>query len=231
MSLPLYISVPHAGTDVVPELLHLAALSPEEILAERDTGADAIYFPLREQAAGFLTTDIARVMVDLNRAPGDIGGNGVIKSHTCMNVPVFRDFPDPELIRDILTSYYYPYHEKLSAGARISSVQLGIDCHTMSATGPPVGPDPGRARPLVCLSNGGNTCPEPWLEIMAACFAGVFGEPVAINTPFRGGYIIRAHAGEMPWLQLEISQTAAFSDDFKSDCVLEGLQTFCHTVF
>ena len=107
---------------------------------------------------------------------------------------------------------------------------LGIDCHTMSVIGPPLAPDPGRKRPLVCISNGDGTCPEEWINVLARCFASVFKEKVAINKPFRGGYITRSHGIEMPWVQIEISQTRAYSNAFKRNCVLEVLRRFCHTV-
>ncbi|KPJ97404.1 MAG: hypothetical protein AMJ60_11300 [Desulfobacterales bacterium SG8_35] len=230
MRLPLYISVPHAGTRLPPEVGDLCILPREDLLADYDEGADSIYSPLQEYVTGFSTSHIARSLIDLNRAPHEIGGDGVIKNQTCRNVPIYRKFPDEKLIQTLLARYYMPYHEKLSAGADISSIKLGIDCHTMAAIGPPVGPDPGRERPLVCLSNGSGTCPEEWIHGLANCFASIFGKKVAINTPFRGGYITRAHAAEMPWLQLEISQTHEYSNEFKRDCVLEGLKRFCNTV-
>jgi formiminoglutamase len=230
MRLPLYISVPHAGTRVPPEVKDLCTLSRQDILADYDTGADAIYSPLQDHATDFSTTDIARSLVDLNRAPDDIGGHGVIKNHTCRNVPVYSTFPDEQLIQTLLARYYVPYHEKLSAGAGSSSIKLGIDCHTMSHIGPPIGPDPGQERPLVCVSNADETCPEEWISGLARCLASVFKEKVAINKPFRGGYITRSHGAEMPWVQIEISQTSAYSDALKRNCVLEGLQRFCHTV-
>ena len=230
MRLPLYISVPHAGTRVPPEVQDLCALRRPDILADYDAGADAIYSPLQDHAAGFSTTDIARSLVDLNRAPDDLGENGVIKTHTCRNVPVYRTFPDEKLIRKLLACYYIPYHEKLSSGADTSSIKMGIDCHTMSVIGPSLAPDPGRKRPLVCISNGDGTCPEEWINVLARCFASVFKEKVSINKPFRGGYITRAHGVEMPWVQVEISKTRAYSNAFKRNCVLEVLRRFCHTV-
>ena len=229
MKLPLYISVPHAGTRVVPELQDLCILRREDILADHDAGAASIYSPLRDHVDGFRTADFSRSLVDLNRAPDDIGGYGVIKSHTCWNVSVYSKFPDDTLIRGVLGRYYFPFHKALSAAAKTGRIRLGIDCHTMSAIGPPVGPDPGRKRPVVCLSNRDGTCPEEWLRILARCFTEVFGEKAAVNTPFRGGYIIGSHAAEMPWVQLEISQTDAYPHAFKSNCVLEGLYRFCHT--
>ena len=42
-------------------------------------------------------------------------------------------------IQAVLDRYYFPYHEKLSCGGSIKDIRLGIDCHTMAATGPPIG--------------------------------------------------------------------------------------------
>lgn len=227
MKLPLFISVPHAGTLIPPEVMNLSILHPQDILADHDAGAYSIYFALEDYAVGFCTTAIARSMVDLNRSPEEIGGDGVIKSHTCWNVPVYSNFPDENLIRDMLDKYYFPYHEKLTAAASHRGIRLGIDCHTMSAVGPPVGPDPGQERPLICVSNADGTCPREWITALAKCLEEVFRERVAINIPFRGGYITRFHAAEMPWLQVEISRTSSYSNEEKRACLLDGLERFC----
>jgi len=229
MKLPLFISVPHAGPHIPPEVRDLCLLRRQDILADYDAEARFIYFTLEKYAAGFCTTEIARSVVDLNRAPDNIGNDGVIKSHTCWNVPVYRKFPDKKLIAVLLERYYFPYHKKLSAAGYNQAIRLGIDCHTMSAVGPPIGPDPGRERPLVCVSNADGSCPQEWIISLANCFGEVFKEKIAVNTPYQGGYITRTHAAEMPWLQIEISQTRTYSNDFKKNCLLEGLQRFCNT--
>jgi formiminoglutamase len=231
MKLPLLISVPHGGMNVPPEVSDICTLSKEDIAADSDEGAAAIYSNLKQHCEAYLTSDIARAVIDLNRPPDDIGGDGVIKSHTCWNVPIYRNFPDDALIQVLLARYYFPYHKKLSAGAGNNAIKLGIDCHTMSASGPPVGPDPGQSRPLACISNADGTCPQEWITALAGCFTSVFKDRVTINTPFRGGYITRSHAAEMPWLQIEISRTGTYPNEFKRDCVHEGLHRFCHTVF
>ncbi|MGW8287096.1 MAG: N-formylglutamate amidohydrolase [Desulfobulbales bacterium] len=231
MKLPLFISIPHAGTHIPPEVRDLCILQQHDILADYDAEAEVIYTALEEQVAGCCTTDIARSLIDLNRAPDHLGGDGVIKSHTSWNIPVYRQFPDDNLIRVLLEKYYFPYHEKLSLANSNRFVRLGIDCHTMSALGPPAAPDPGRERPLVCLSYGDGTCPEEWIKRLASYFSASFNDKVSINSPFRGGYIIRKHASELYWVQIEISQTMAYSVEFKKNCLLEGLQHFCHTMF
>ena len=97
-------------------------------------------------------------------------------------------------IETLLDRYHRPYHRTLDRPASTGSFRLGLDCHTMAATGPPVGPDPGAKRPLVCLSNADGTCPSEWLVALADCFRRAFDtDDVRINEPFRGGHIIRRH--------------------------------------
>jgi N-formylglutamate deformylase len=231
MKFPLLVSVPHAGERVPPEVKDICILSREDILADGDEGAREIYSVLKDLCETFITTDIARALIDLNRAPDDIGGDGVIKSHTSWNVPVYSSFPDKALVQTLLNRYYLPYHKKLSTNGAKQRIKLGIDCHTMSVVGPPVAPDPGRERPFVCLSNAEGTCPAAWIKCLADSFAQVFRDKVTINNPFKGGYITRQHAAEMYWLQIEISRTQNYSATFKRNGLVQALQLFCRTVF
>ena len=104
---------------------------------------------------------------------------------------------------------------------------LGIDCHTMAAKGPPIGPDPGKERPLVCLSNADGTCPQSWMESLARYLEQVFETEISINFPFTGGYIIRSHAAELPWVQIEFSRTPIFSTVEKQRRLLAALEKWC----
>jgi N-formylglutamate deformylase len=126
----------------------------------------------------------------------------------------------------LLDRHYRPYHTSLTESAR-SGVRLGVDCHTMAAKGPPIGPGPGVERPWICLSNGEGTCPQDWIGSLAGCFARAFGHEVNINDPFKGGYIIRAHAHELPWVQLELSRAPFMSNDEKRRWVRAALQDWC----
>jgi N-formylglutamate amidohydrolase len=51
----------------------------------------------------------------------------------------------------------------------------------------------------------------------------VLGDHVTLNEPFRGGYITRHHASEMPWLQLELSRAPFATNAEKRGAVLEAL--------
>lgn len=225
MTLPLLLSVPHAGWRVPPEAKPYCILSETDLLEDGDGGAAEIY-ALKAEAAAFVTTEIARAVVDLNRAEDDRCPDGVVKTHTCWNIPVYRPFPPDDVIEALLAQYYRPYHQRLAELAR-SGVQLGVDCHTMAAEGPPVGPDPGATRPRVCLSNADMSCPRDWIESLLVCFQKQFGVDVRVNDPFRGGFITRSHSAEMPWVQVELSRGPFFTNADKREKVLAALTEWC----
>lgn len=222
MKLPILLSIPHAGRQIPPEAVPYCQLTSEEIAADGDEGA-AEFYNIKEHVAAFVTTEIARAIVDMNRAEDDRHTDGVVKTHTCWNVPVYHTFPPPEVVERLLERYYHPYHAQLTALA--TAVRLGIDCHTMAPVGPPVAPDPGAERPRVCLSDReGVSLPPGWLDALASCFTAAFDASVALNQPFHGGYTIRAHCHEIPWVQLEVSRAPFLSNADKSHRTLKALR-------
>jgi formiminoglutamase len=222
--LPLLLSVPHGGERIPPEVEEICILTPQQVLEDGDEGAREIY-DLEEHVAGFVTTDIARAIVDLNRAEDDFSRDGVIKTHTCWDVPVYRSAPPAETTERLIQKYYLPYHQRLRHLAA-GEARLGIDCHTMAAHGPPVGPDTGRERPHLCLSDADGTLPQEWFALLADCLETAFGTRPSLNEPFRGGYIIRSHAAELPWVQLEISRAAFMPFGDKRERFLEAIRSF-----
>lgn len=229
MTLPLAVSVPHAGWRIPREADRYCILTQREVEEDGDVGAREIYAILEDEVARFTTTDIARAIIDLNRAVDDRRPDGVVKTHTCWNVPVYEPFPPEEIVEELLELYYHPYHARLSAFAK-APVKIGLDCHTMAAEGPPVGPDPGVIRPRVCLSNADGTCPQEWIEAMRDAFVGTFGEDVRVNDPFQGGYITRSHAKEMPWMQIELSRGSFMTNEEKGRAVSTALRAWCAAV-
>ncbi len=229
MTLPLLISVPHAGLWVPPEAEPYCSLRPHEILEDGDVGAAEIFWPLEPHVAAFVTTDVARAIVDLNRAEDDRRKDGIVKTHTCWDVPVYRR-PLPETVAtSLIERYHRPYHERLAALAA-TGVRVGLDCHTMAAKGPPVGPDPGRERPAVCLGNADGTCPDEWVEALARCFERAFEAPATVNDPFAGGHIVRSHAAELPWIQVELSRGPFLSNGEKATRTLAALRDWWEAI-
>jgi N-formylglutamate amidohydrolase len=208
-----------------PEVGDLCVLTTKEIIEDSDEGASEIYFPLQREVSALVTTVVARAIVDMNRPEDDRRKDGVIKTHTCWNVQIYSEFPSPERITAVIETFYKPYHARLTEYAR--TAKLGVDCHTMAAHGPPVGPDPGKERPAICMSNAASTCPMEWITSLAACFEEVFEKEVSINNPFKGGFIIRSHARELPWVQLELSRDPYVANKEKSTRVLKALEKWC----
>jgi formiminoglutamase len=222
MTLPFLLSVPHAGLRIPGEVKALCILSKDDIVKDGDEGAAEIYLPLADRVTALVTTDIARAVVDMNRAEDDRRKDGVVKTHTCWDVPVYREPLTEKLTEILLERYHRPYHRDLDRLAE--KVIAGIDCHTMAAIGPPVGPDPGIDRPAACISNGDGTCPDAWMASLSLILAEELNAAVAINTPFKGGYIIRRHAGKIPWIQLELSRSSFLSDAEKGRRVTRALE-------
>lgn len=232
MKLPLIVSVPHAGTKTPIELQSLSCVDGEEVIRDGDEQAAEIYLPLGEHVAHLVTTGIARAFVDLNRAEDDFRKDGVIKTHTCWDVPIYRRAPRAETVASVLARHYHPYHERLRELASDGYVRAGVDCHTMAAFGPPVGPDAGRERPAACVSDAdGSTCEPAWTRELAAQLEAALGGEVWINDPFRGGYITRAHAAELPWLQLEVSRGPFLTVVAKRKAILDALTAWCTEIF
>jgi formiminoglutamase len=226
LKLPLLLSVPHAGLRVPPEVESNCILTPAQIAADGDEGAAEIY-ALEGHAERFVTTDVARAIVDLNRAEDDRRADGVIKTHTCWNEPVYASPLAEEVVELLLERYYRPYHRRLSEVAD-GRVPLAIDCHTMAAIGPPIGPMAGEERPALCLSDvDGTSCPREMFDRLRDCLEREFALDVAVNHPFKGGFITRMHSREMPWVQLELSRGSFLPNDEKRGRLLRALTEFC----
>jgi formiminoglutamase len=228
MRLPLITSVPHAGLTVPPEVEEYSVLTSEQILGDSDEGASAVY-DLESAVAAYITTDIARAVVDMNRSEDDRGRDGIVKTHTCYDESVYNQPLGEDVIELLLDRYYRPYHQRLCECA--AEAELGVDCHTMAAVGPPCSKDKGCARPNICISNAGGTLPQEWFEQLVNCFEKSFDSEVSVNVPFKGGHIIRSHSSELPWVQVELSRAPFLELDEKRERVLEALTMFCQKAF
>jgi len=232
MKEPILVSVPHGGWKVAEELRDIWALSEKDAFHDGDPFTARIY-DFSDRVRTQIIMEYYRAVVDLNRHPEDTAPanpDGVIKSHTCWNVEVYKPgcLPDADLKKILLDKYYYPYHRFLETALLDKEIRLGVDCHSMAALSPPIEADAGTARPLICLGNLGDagaeitepfnrvTCPPPLTRFMAEEFSRVFQhEDVELevparstmNVPFNGGFITRkVEEGAAPFVQIEMSR-------------------------
>lgn len=214
--MPILISVPHGGWKVPDELKDRVCLSRKDLFDDSDPYTVEIY-DVREQVEKFISTDIARAFVDVNRSVDDRppkNPDGVIKSTTCYEKTIYKPGlePDDSLINDLLKKYYYTYHEKIKKTLQDSDIRLALDCHSMASKAPDIAPDCGKKRPMICLGNNyGKSCSNVLAEELAECFREIFelkrGD-VVLNSPFSGGYITKNYESALvPWIQVEIDRS------------------------
>jgi len=240
MEVPMLVSIPHGGWKVAAEIRDIWALKKSEAFHDGDPCTSRIY-DFHDRVEHQLVMEYYRAVVDLNRAPDDSAPenpDGVIKSHTCWNVPVYKPgtLPGEDLGKTLLDRYYHTYHAQLEAMIKAPGLKLAVDCHSMAAKSPPIEKDAGTVRPLVCLGNLGDergeieavfgrvTCDPALLRFMADEFVRVFRNedlevvPPAVTTmniPFNGGYITRRYGGgDVPFVQIEMSRALYLSGDW-----------------
>lgn len=231
--LPIAIIIPHGGLAIPPELEGRIALTPEQIFNEADAYVDDI-FDYQHRVLHWMNFPYARGILDVNR-PDDAAlhhrlGDGAIKTQSSYGVPVFHkgQEPDLELVNSLISKYWRPWHEKLTAIVDDPAVKLIVDCHSMAALGPTAYDDPAALRPRVSSSNLGDEQGErreSWGHITAPPAATRFfgerlgelladipdltesGAPYAINAPYLGGWAMRLYGGAYkPWLMVELSR-------------------------
>lgn len=151
--LPFLIILPHNGLEIPEELYGYENVSPLNIFFDSDAGADMI-FPSEKTVLKTISSSISKIFVDMDReytmvAP--VSSDGVIKSRTSMNRLVFKTdcYPDEIAISNILSRYYFPFHESIRNSIRDLKFRAIIECHTHMPVGPANSPDRGMPRPLV----------------------------------------------------------------------------------
>lgn len=215
MSLPVLISIPHGGAACPAELTDRVAIGAPELMDDIDPYTGEI-FDMGRSVRSVLRAAVARTFIDLNRPRDDrppANPDGVVKTVTIHGIPVYLPGRQPgdDLVERLLAEHWVPYHERLREAVRDPALELALDCHSMAAVGPDVGPDTGVPRPAVCIGcAGGAACDTATARKFAACIRREFGLPadeVTIDEPFAGGYITRAYGNDpIPWLQVEINR-------------------------
>lgn len=227
--LPIIVSVPHGGEIIAPELSDHTLLSRNDIFSDGDPLTREIY-DFRHEVAYYFETSIARATVDLNRSPDDLppmNPDGVVKSHTAQGKAIYQKnrIPNKDTLRLLLKKYYRPYHEGLERLGKAPFLIAGIDCHTMLEKAPITTHLYGKRRPFICLSNRGDhdgnkvkgrrlTCPSEMIRSLRSFLREEFPEQaddITLNDPFLGGYIVRHHSRNLPWIQIELNRKSYLS--------------------
>jgi len=222
--LPVLISIPHGGHLIPDSLKENIMLSSLDLLDDSDAFTQDIY-DIGNSAEYVFKTDIARAIIDLNRSVDQYPPeypDGVIKSHTCYDKQIYKMGmePDENKKKQLIHSYYLPYHDNIKRALAEKRIALALDCHSMAAIGPTNSKDKGGKRPLMCLGNvWGQTCSKLLIKRISNCFCCSFGfksSDIQINQPFAGGYITQTYGKKsiIPWIQVEISRELYLSQQY-----------------
>lgn len=213
--LPFALSIPHGGVETPKDFRELVVATRADQREDIDHLTREIFGVPEGTVATHISFGIARTFVDLNRHPdawGPLHPDGVVKSLTHIDRPVFSRFPDQQAVQQVLDQFYRPYHERLAAAVADPRIVLLLDCHSMAPLGLSVSPDrPGQPRPLINLGHRGGRSAPLWVvgtlrEIMAQVYE-IPVEEIVIDSPFNGGYITDTHCSNSSYaIQIEFNR-------------------------
>lgn len=233
---PALIVTPHnsgeAPLDVLGQMLGDAVFDDAaraERLAwltrEGDPLTDLIF---HVPGARALHATVSRFVVDLNRARGAGGDNGVLKLTDFEGRPLYP--PGFELpgnaAEERLRRFWDPFHAEIEHVLAHENVRLLVVGHSMQARGPKIGPDAGAPRPALTLMTGGDergegvngrptSLPPPLARELLTLLGRHFGEllgradlpPPALNRPWSNdGLSLRHGSARVPAFGLEINR-------------------------
>lgn len=217
-TLPLLISIPHAGT-FVPEAIAQRFTLAGSRLADTDWHVDKLYDFARELGASILKANYSRYVVDLNRSPDSaslyVGSptSPVCPPLTFDDEPIYT--PGHEVtateIQARIEKYWHPYHQQLAAELNAMRQRHGYallwDAHSIASEVPSL--FVGTLPEFNFGTRDDASCPrevtDQLLDLVTS--DGKFG--AVLNGRFKGGYITQNYGRPSDGVyavQLELSR-------------------------
>ena len=226
-STPLLISMPHVGTELLPEIA--AGLSDAaRTLCDTDWHLPLLYGFARDVGASLLVARWSRFNIDLNRPADDTplyatATTGLFPETLFDGTPLFRPgrAPDAPTRTRALAEIWQPYHQCLSDElARIKSRHghaILFDAHSIKGFIPRL--FEGQLPDFNIGTNDGLSCaPDLAARLAAACDAP--GYTAILNGRFKGGYITRHYGqptSDIHAVQLELAQRTYMREEAPFD--------------
>lgn len=216
-TLPLLLSIPHAGTRLTPEVE--AGLSDEaQSLPDTDWYIPALYDFAGEMGVSVLSANYSRLVIDLNRPPDNqalytTATTGLYPETLFDGTPTFKPGMTPgQPPRNAwLQQIWQPYHDKiqheLAQIKRRFGYALLFDAHSIASRVPRL--FKGRLPDINLGTNDGASCTPALAQRLTQCCEAQSGFSWVLNGHFKGGYITRAYGKpeeNQHALQLELAQ-------------------------
>ena len=212
---PLVVSIPHTGT-WLPEEVRASLASPAmQAQPMTDWHLHELYDFLPSLGATTIFATVSRFVVDLNRPPQPRPlypgrfETGLVPLETFQGESVFRAPPGPDLIEARRRDWHAPYHARLQSLLDEARAQFGrvvlVDAHSVASAANQLHGE--LERHIYLGDRDGATC-GPWLR--QALHAGFTAEglAVAVNAPYKGGYITDFYGRQdgVEAIQVEMAQ-------------------------
>jgi N-formylglutamate deformylase len=133
----------------------------------------------------------------LNPTPHSELGLGLVFRTGLEGRPIYEKPLGREEVVERIENYWLPYHEALEDALRTAQARWGqvwhIAWHSMRPVGDEQSPDAGEERADFVVSDRDGTSAEPAFTDFAVDSLRGLGHRVAVNHPFKGGYITQSH--------------------------------------
>jgi N-formylglutamate amidohydrolase len=218
---PLIISVPHAGTEVPPELA--ARLTPAALrLPDTDWHVGRLYDFAPALGVTMIVARHTRYLIDLNRPPDDAAlysasaQTGLCPVQNFNGEPLYSDGTErlaPAEIEQRRARYWQPYHDALRSllddTRRRHGYALLLDAHSIRSTVPRL--FDGRLPDINVGTYDGRSCAPAINDALRAHLAATPRFSNVFDGRFKGGHITR-HYGQpaelVHALQIELAQSS-----------------------
>ena len=221
-SAPLFVSFPHSGTYLPPELA-ARMTDVARTMPDTDWHVPLLYKFLDAMGASRIEATHSRYVVDLNRPPDDqelYAGQkktGLVPFDTFKGEPLYREGQAPSADEIVARrQYWQPYHDTLAQElSRVKAINGAVilwDAHSIESVLPQL--FEGRLPDLNLGTFDGKSSDT---DIAEAAFAAAkqSGFDAVMNARFKGGYITRHYGAPKKGvnaIQLEMAQ-AIYMDE------------------
>ncbi len=231
LSLPVLVSVPHAGRDY-PDIVFSALRLPRAALLRlEDRYADLLARNLVRSESPVIAAHRARAWIDLNRDETDLdvdmvrgadranypqpgakqrGGLGLVPRRLSGEGDLWKRPFELADIEDRITSFHRPYHTQIDDILSRMHAKFGaailLDLHSM----PPIRQSQtGQPPQFVVGDRFGQSAGSQYAELLIQQIR-MRGFAAALNHPYAGEYILRCHAkpkANIHAIQLEVDRS------------------------